>query len=343
MIYKGMDLCKLMASCLIVLLHATETQSLIPCEIKFVFTRFAVPFFFIASGFFLAKGLEFSNAQSQSIYIRKYLTHLFWIFVVWALLIYGPFTIYSYLMLPKYENCSIIYLTFVVLRKLFIVGPGPYWYLIALMESVIILYFLRNRLKIMIVLMLVCFGLLLVYTVGHDFFAQFTMFNIFIRIIDFLYSWEFNFITYGIPFCCIGFLIFKYDYKISCRLAFMLFMLFTILRVREFHASQVDFSTRSVIYIPQAISFFFFSLSLNVKISDITSKTCRQLSSFIYFSHAIILYNILNPILINSGFIYTFSPIAILPKTILTIVICFAIFVKLKKSNNLICKLLING
>ena len=50
-IYTGIDLFKLIAAVLVVLLHAVETSAWYPCEVKFVFTRLAVPFFFIASGF----------------------------------------------------------------------------------------------------------------------------------------------------------------------------------------------------------------------------------------------------------------------------------------------------
>lgn len=54
-IYSGIDLFKLVAAVLIVVLHAIETTSWYSNEVKFVITRFAVPFFFIASGFFSLK------------------------------------------------------------------------------------------------------------------------------------------------------------------------------------------------------------------------------------------------------------------------------------------------
>ncbi len=50
--YTGIDLFKLIATVLVVLLHAVETSAWYPREIKFVFTRLAVPFFLCFPVFF---------------------------------------------------------------------------------------------------------------------------------------------------------------------------------------------------------------------------------------------------------------------------------------------------
>lgn len=67
-VYTGIDVFKLIAAVLVVLLHTVETSNYYACAIKEVFTRLAVPFFFIASGFFFQKGLE--KAQSKVSYIK---------------------------------------------------------------------------------------------------------------------------------------------------------------------------------------------------------------------------------------------------------------------------------
>ena len=51
-VYTGIDVFKLIAAVLVVLLHTVETSNYYACAMKEVFTRLAVPFFFIASGFF---------------------------------------------------------------------------------------------------------------------------------------------------------------------------------------------------------------------------------------------------------------------------------------------------
>ena len=85
-IYSGIDLFKLIAAVLVVFLHVVETNSWYPNEIKYVFTRFAVPFFFITSGFFFFKGLE--KSRDIKAYFIKYEKNLINIFMIWALVIY---------------------------------------------------------------------------------------------------------------------------------------------------------------------------------------------------------------------------------------------------------------
>ena len=81
-LYSGIDLFKLIASILVVLLHAIETTDFIAKEVQFVFTRFAVPFFFITSGFFFYKGL--TRTKSPREYFWKYEKQLLLLFVVWV-------------------------------------------------------------------------------------------------------------------------------------------------------------------------------------------------------------------------------------------------------------------
>lgn len=57
-IYTGIDVFKIISAIMVVLLHTVETTNYYAVEIKEVFTRFAVPFFFIASGFFFIKVLK---------------------------------------------------------------------------------------------------------------------------------------------------------------------------------------------------------------------------------------------------------------------------------------------
>lgn len=54
-IYNGIDIVKLISAICIVLLHTIETTAWYPCEVKFVFTRFAVPFFLLLLVSFFTK------------------------------------------------------------------------------------------------------------------------------------------------------------------------------------------------------------------------------------------------------------------------------------------------
>ena len=88
---KGVDVGKLIAALLIILLHATECGDYIACEIKFALTRFSVPFFFITSGWLLSKIFENQTYAEQKKYIRKFTLKLLLLYGIWSLIIYLPF------------------------------------------------------------------------------------------------------------------------------------------------------------------------------------------------------------------------------------------------------------
>ena len=339
--YKGIDIGKIIAALLIVLLHATECSDYLASEIKFTLTRFAVPFFFITSGYFLAKGLENKGEKAKYEYIKKYILKLVKLYVIWALIIYLPFTIYSYSNLPQYKNAENWYFISVLLRKLLIVGPGPYWFILALIGGSIWCYCTRNKTKVMTVTMLVTFLLMILYTNFRCITNDFLFLKAFYKSIDILYSWEFNFLTYGIPFCSLGYLIRKKKISLTLNVAAIGFILFSGARFVEFiYLFDHKFS---ISYIPQAICFFYIFLNYTPNLSERSSRKIRSLSSFIYFSHAILLYNILNPILIWIGVNNPYAPIAILPKTVFITLVCYLLYAHINKYKSPIAKLLVNG
>ena len=142
-IYNGLDVFKVIAAVFVVLLHAIETTDYFFCGIKFVFTRFAVPFFFITSGFFFYKGL--SKAENKKAYFLKYEKNLLKIFFVWGVLIYSPITVITYL--QEYPDVGITKFCFLLFRRIFVIGSGPYWYLIALIWATAFLYFCYSKKK----------------------------------------------------------------------------------------------------------------------------------------------------------------------------------------------------
>lgn len=346
-IFSGVDLFKLIASILIVLLHTVETTSWYPCEVKFVLTRFAVPFFFITSGFFLYRGLH--SAEDSKRYFIGYEKKLLKLYAVWALVIYLPFEIVSYTRLYSGESAIKIFL--IICRRMFIIGPGPYWYLVALMCSALFLYICYKRNSTFAVAMGIIAGLLL--EIGYSCFRGFLSNNIvFKSIFDltyFIFSWEYNFLMFGIPFMGIGYLIARYNLKISRNMSIIIFVLSTIGRIVEYNLPllfQSDFweqNNISFCFIFQAVSFFMLANNLNPQFEKHTSIAIRQLSSCIYFSHAIVLYEFLNPILDHYTALDTYGSSMIIPKMIIVILICCILFYIIKKINNKHLNILING
>lgn len=344
--YAGIDLFKLVAAILVVFLHATETTAWLPCELKYVFTRLAVPFFFIASGFFFFKGLN--NADNTKNYFIHYEKKILTLFVVWALVLYLPFVIFSYV--HNNPNAGVLKITLLLIRRVFVIGPGPYWYLVALMWSTAFLYYCYRKSRLLLKAAIGC-GLLLeiCYTCFEGVLSNLSVFCIFFKLVRFIYSWEFNFFMFGIPFTGIGFLI--AEENLNWRKATSVFLLVgsTAMRFVEYNLPRFfpsdfwDTNCISLAFIIQSVAFFMLAKAVEVDLDYKTSLTIRKFSSCIYFAHAILLYNIINPILDHCTDLPTYSEIMILPKVLVILFLCWILFFVIKKTDNPHLNILING
>lgn len=345
-IYPGIDLFKLIAAVLVVLLHTIETTNWYPNEIKFVFTRLAVPFFFITSGFFFYRGLR--KSSDKRTYFFKYEKNILKIFVIYALILYLPFVITSYI--QNNPDAGGLKIVLLLVRRVLIIGPGPYWYLVALAWSIAFLYICYSKREFLLKTAIVV-GLLLSlsYSCFQGFLSQFYVFRIFFKLVYFIYSWEYNFFMFGIPFAGIGFLIAKKDLNWSKAISIIILIISTVLRIIEYNIPLLiptefwNTNNISVAFIPQAIAFFMLAKVVEPNWKPKISLAIRQLSSWIYFTHVIILYNILNPILNYYTNIPLYSEMMILPKLLIVLVICLCLFIIIKKINNRYLNILING
>ena len=346
-IYTGIDVFKIISAIMVVLLHTVETTNYYAVEIKEVFTRFAVPFFFIASGFFFHKGLEKSTQKSK--YFKKYAKNILFLFLVWALIIYSPFVIHSYF--TQNPNKSVFYIFLMLFRRIFIIGPGAYWYLVALLCSAIFLYLCHIKKKEVFILFGIILGFLLQfsYVCFKGLLSQIPIFTLLFKGIYFVFSWEFNFVMYGIPFMGLGYFISKKKIALKPLTSTVILMVSTIFSFLEYNLPKFfphTFWNENKIFFAfafQAISVFLLAKSISFNISQKTSLFIRQLSSFIYFSHSILLYNIINPILDRYTNLPIYSPFFILPKTIIIVLVCSALFFLIKRINNKYLNLLLNG
>ena len=236
-IYNGLDVFKVIAAVFVVLLHAIETTDYFFCGIKFVFTRFAVPFFFITSGFFFYKGL--SKAENKKAYFLKYEKNLLKIFLIWGVLIYSPVTVITYL--QKYPDIGVAKFSFLLFRRIFVIGPGPYWYLIALIWAAAFLYFCYSKRKDAWIYIGIMIGLCLEisYSCFRGLLSNIVMFKYLFQIIYSVFSWEFNFIMFGIPFMGIGYLLSKKEITVTSKSAAVGFVVATYIRSIEYSIPQI--------------------------------------------------------------------------------------------------------
>ena len=345
-VYSGIDLFKIIAAILVVLLHATETTDWYACEIKYVFTRLAVPFFFITSGFFFFQGLDSANNKRE--YFIRYEKKLLILFSIWALVLYLPFVVLEYV--HNNPDTTPLKLALLLIRRIFIIGPGPYWYLIALAWSTVFLYFCYYK-REFILKAAIILGLFfeICYTCFAGVLSQFFLFQLLFQVVHFVYSWEYNFFMFGIPFAGIGFLIGKTKLNWEKETSILILLASTLFRFFEYNLSKLipskfwETNTLSIGFILQAVAFFMLAKSVKLKWSYEKAVNVRQCSSFIYFVHAIILYNILNPLLSRYTTWPVYSARMIIPKVLMVLFLCLLLFVGIKKINNPRLNVLING
>ena len=347
-IYSGLDIGKLIAAIMVVVLHAVETSAWVPAGVQYVATRFAVPFFFISSGFFFYKGLVKANNPSQ--YFLHYQKHLLKVLLVWELIIYLPFTVKTYLV--KYEGVSLPRLLALLARRILIIGSGPYWYLIALFWAAAFLYLCyRSKNGKMILLIGMGIGILLeiAYSCCQNSLSVIPAFQLLFNMIYSTWSWEYNFFMFGIPFMGAGWLLAEHRIELPMGRALAVFMLSTAFRILEYNI-PILFPTEfwksnslSLAFIPQALAFFLLMKAWQPQITKEQSLNIRQLSSTIYYTHAIFLYELLDPIMDRFTNLPTYAGSMILPKVLITLFLCTLFFLIIKKLNKPCLNVLING
>ena len=346
-IYNGIDIFKLIASILIIFLHATDPTDHYATAFMIIFTRFAVPFFFISSGFFLHKGLSRTDNSRQ--YFKKYLKNLLVSFLVWAIIIYSPFIITSYI--KNNPSISLLKIVLLVFRRIFIIGPGPYWYLLVLLISAVFICFchINKKDSLLTFVMILGFSLQIAYVCFSGVLSKIFIFDLLFKGIYFVFSWEFNFIMYGIPFMGIGYFFSKKNIHLKPSASAVIFIFATLFKYFEYIIPEIfpsEFWNGNEIFVAyglQAISFFLLAKAITFNISKKTSLFLRQLSSFIYFSHAILLYNILDPILYKFTNWQQHLYATTLPKTLIILFTCVLLFILIKRINNKYLNLLLNA
>ena len=302
-IRSGIDVGKFIASLIVVLLHAVETSAWYPAGVKFVLTRFAVPFFFICSGYFYQIGL--TKAQEPKRYFIDYEKHILKVLFVWEMVIYLPFTIKTYLI--KYKGVAFLEMIALLARRLFIIGAGPYWFLVAQFWAAAFLYLCYGNRQFgkMILVTGMIIGLLLEmeYTCLNGILSTVPLFDMINRIVYVIWSWEFNFIMYGIPFMGIGWIVSENKVKWTIKSSLAVFLFCTVLRLVEYNLSVLmpsGFWTQNqitVAFIPQSITFFMFMNAWNPHIARERSLMYRRLSATMYYTHPIFLYEVINPLM----------------------------------------------
>ncbi len=279
--YPLIDIIKVFCSGLVVLIHLSQIKegTLISNIMDACFTRQAVPFFFIASGFFFGRKVYSSdNCVRASVNQAK---KIFMLYIVWQIL-WIPFIMSTYI--SKYEGESIIYVGFILFRRLFIAGQGSYWYLLVLAETILVsglcIKFHKEKFLYLIAAGGIFLGLLYDAEIAHG------IIGIINNLFYIIFGWSNNLIMKGIPYVSLGILLSQKNVTLSKKMLSGAYILISIISVMFFFAAN---NGRMVLLYPiQAILLFLISIQATKL--KIDSKTCcklRNLSSTIYLVHMV--------------------------------------------------------
>lgn len=288
--YKLLDITRIFCACLVVFIHMGlgDTVALIPC-----LTRQAVPFFFLVSGFFFSKrvsdSVPLTGPQGQiKAFLKKYIWNILIVYCFWALL-WLPSLAHEAFQL--HNSRSVLYVCFVVLRRVFAAGLAPYWYLLVLAEGSLILAIIIRFRAFRTGWFLCCFGIFL--NVVYSFHSTSGFGKLVYDSFYTVFSWSNNVIMTGFPMMFLGSFLAR---KESALLHWRLFPVVSLYLVTILTAFWLFHSFQSLFYIPFGMieAFLLFLICLIAKrfslpVSHTICKTARNASSVIFLTHTIIL------------------------------------------------------
>lgn len=143
--YNSLDLAKFIAAILIIIIHTGpfgEFNDIIGAGVRGIVTVVAVPFFFITSGFLFFGKLNTLDKTAKKDYFKQYMKRLGVMYLLWSA-VYFVFVLRNWIVEGFVITDLLIYI-----RNFFLKGSySTIWFLLALMVSVAIIYFLHKKLS----------------------------------------------------------------------------------------------------------------------------------------------------------------------------------------------------
>ncbi len=286
--YHSIDLAKLFFSIVVIVFHTYpfyETHPDIGFISSNVIGRMAIPFFFVASGYFLYIG--YSKDEN---YLKKYLKRMFQLYILWSIIC-----------LPAGIHLASSYITishpamWIAILLIGIFYSGTYfhlWYMVALIFSSFICIQWIKRFSLKSLLIFSSFLLCFAFTEAYYHLFEGTVFFPILKSYFELFFTARNGLFYGLFFVALGIFIAKHQTFTKIKYPFIKFVLVFILYfietqiVRE-NQWAIDYN----VYILSApLIFYFFNWLLITSCPlQLNYTAIRQYSTIIYFSHGMFL------------------------------------------------------
>lgn len=286
--YKLLDFIRVYCALLVVLIHMGfgDRAAFIPCV-----TQQAVPFFFLASGFFFTKRIRRESHPVQ--YTLQYAKSILIVYVFWVCL-WTPYLIHE--IVAQHASRSLLYKACILVRRICLVGMAPFWYLLALAEGVLLLVWIlrRNAYRLGWLMCLVGIALKIVFDLHPSSGIGFTIYKLFYTV----FSWDCNVIMTGFPLLFLGSIFAKNESSLQrLRRPFVAFSYFFVIGVAFFSFRNLHFFAGIPWGIMEALLLFAFCVIPSAKVKYISPSVClaaRNLSSVIFLTHTSFLILIAN-------------------------------------------------
>ncbi len=295
--YNAIDIFKIISAVAIIVIHTTPLMSYSE-ELNFfitnIFTRFAVPFFFITSGFFFFKGLLFENGKikkckENNAKLFKYLKRASLLYLIWSAL-------YLFFVIPQWIESGWFSASSFIDYGLSFFTIGTYyhiWYMLVTIYSVPIIYIILRYINIKYLL-----GISVVfYTISILTYSYSSALNVLFGInIENLPGANYIFyhgLPRGIAFISVGAIAIHRKTKLSNKTNLVLLILSFILLALEVFINYFYLSNETVSYLVFTfpLSYFLFNAisSIEIKVNKENCATFRKMSTIIYFLHPMII------------------------------------------------------
>ena len=181
--------------------------------------QYAVPFFFVVSGYFLGKKLFLAKtATEENLIYRKYLKRIAYMYIIWSI-IYLPINLYY----DIYKfGFSFLFATFDILRGWLFVGQNEgswqLWYLLASLVGVCVIALFRRFntcFELIFALSIMAFMIGLLYQEFHETISISSSGRIIALIYDKVFRFTRNGIFVGWAFLMCGIMLVRWNYNIK--------------------------------------------------------------------------------------------------------------------------------
>lgn len=274
--YTTIDAFKLFFAFMIVFMHCyCRDGGTIGWWLREVISTVGVPFFFIASGFFMERG--FDKSKDERNYLKTYIKRVGMMYMSWAIISLPLFICVLNIAHPEY---SVTLKSIYIMRTLFVSGAmGVYWYILALLFIAPVFYLMYKNNKLIIPIYIIA---TICYVFGVCFDAGcFSTDSIIWLTVKSIFGSTRNFLMVGLFYMCIGRIIYHMPNIPNLFLLLSIFLFFVVLRTIEAHYFSFSF-LQAVI----AMVSFIMALKINLhSMSKKYSSVLRELSTAIYLIH----------------------------------------------------------